>query len=137
MHILGKTKLTDPNGSVTTFAYTRRPSVSGCSSFWDGSRVLTSLTRVTDPVSGSGPTWRFDYATPFQTKVTDPNSRTTAYSLDRKGRVTRAVDAAGNPAQTSCTATSLVASRTDALGAVGWPGYAWARPAFATAVEAL
>ncbi|MCA1684297.1 MAG: RHS repeat-associated core domain-containing protein, partial [Actinobacteria bacterium] len=70
-------------------------------------------------MAGTGPTWTFDYSTAWQTKVTGPNSATTTYSFDRLGRVTKVVDAAGNPAQASYTATSFVASRTDALAAVG------------------
>ncbi|MCA1842332.1 MAG: DNRLRE domain-containing protein, partial [Actinobacteria bacterium] len=83
------TKITDPNGNMTTFAYTRVAFVSGTSGAFDNSLQLTSLTRVSDPLSGAGPTWRFDYSTPWQTRLTDPNGHLTTYTFDRRGRVTQ------------------------------------------------
>jgi hypothetical protein len=61
-------RIPDPNGNVTTFAS-------------DASQRLTSLTRVTNPSTGTGPTWGFDYSIPWQTTVTDPGANTTTASL--------------------------------------------------------
>jgi YD repeat-containing protein len=47
-------RITDPNGNVTTF-------------LTDASQRVTSLTRVTDPATGAGSTWSFDYSTPCPT----------------------------------------------------------------------
>ncbi|MBW3651699.1 MAG: RHS repeat protein, partial [Actinobacteria bacterium] len=79
-------RVTDPNGNATAFAYDSRDRV-------------TALTRITDPTTGTGPTWRFDYSTPWQTKVTDPNGNATTHHFDRRGRVTNVVDALGHARQ--------------------------------------
>jgi YD repeat-containing protein len=83
----------------------------------EGTPRLTRLTRVTDPAAGTGPTWSFDYSTPFQTRITDPNGHPTTYSFDRLGRVTKATDALGRAASSTYTPTSYVASVTDPMNA--------------------
>ena len=111
------TKITDAMGNVTTFGYTRVASASGTSGFWDGSMQLTRLTRVTDVLAGTGPTWSFDYSTPWQTTVTDPRGNPTTYVFDRLGRVTTVTDAKGQPASATYSTNSFVASVTDQMSA--------------------
>ncbi len=98
-------RITDPNGNVTTFTS-------------DASQRLTSLTRVTDPATGTGPTWGFDYSVPWQTKVTDPNNEITTHFFDRRGRVTRVVDALGHEQASTYDANSNVIDRTSATANV-------------------
>jgi YD repeat-containing protein len=75
-------------------------------------KCLTSLTRVSDPATGSGPTWRFDYSTAWQTRVTDFNAKTTTHHFDRRGRVTKVVDALGHERMGSYDSQSNVVYRT-------------------------
>ncbi len=110
-------KIIDPNGNVTTFGYAARPRVAGTSSDYDGSQQLVRLTRVTDPVAGTGPAWSFDYSTPWQTKVTDPRGNPTTYFFDRLGRVTRTLNALGQEASATYSSNSFVTSTTDPLRA--------------------
>ncbi|MFL5911696.1 MAG: DNRLRE domain-containing protein [Gaiellaceae bacterium] len=89
------TQITDPNGNITKIAYDGDPN-----------DKVTSITRVTDTVHGTGPTWSFSYQSASspctsgsdygKTVVTDPNSHTTTYCVDSNGKVTSAQDANGN-----------------------------------------
>lgn len=70
---------------------------------------LASLTRVTDAVALTGPTWQFAYDdTAGTTVVTDPEGHATTYHYDDAGRVTKVVDALGRERSTSYTATGAV-----------------------------
>ncbi|HEV2070347.1 MAG TPA: fibronectin type III domain-containing protein [Acidimicrobiales bacterium] len=86
-------RVTDPGGNATAFTYDSR------------SRV-TSLTRA-------GQTWRFDYSTPWQTKMTDAQGQLTTYSFDRRGVVTRTL---GPPSAPS----GLRAVPGDGRAALSW-----------------
>ncbi|MDP9421078.1 MAG: DNRLRE domain-containing protein [Actinomycetota bacterium] len=96
-------RITDANGNVTKLVS-------------DADGRLTSLTRVTDPVSGTGPTWTFDYSTPWQTKVSNANGKTTTHHFDRRGRVTKVIDALGHERQSTYDSSSNVIDRTSAMG---------------------
>lgn len=97
------TRVTDPNGVATTFGY-------------DSAGRLTRLTRVTDALLGTGPTWSFDYSTPWQTKVSDPKGNATVHHFDRRGRVFKVIDALGHERLASYDSSSNVIDRTSALG---------------------
>jgi YD repeat-containing protein len=107
------TWIASPGGSTTTIGY--HP---------DG-RVAT-ITRVTDPATGAGPTTRYTYA-PLaglpddpsvvgKTTVTDPNGHATTHYHDAAGRVTRTVDALGRTRSTGYSANSDVRRLVAASG---------------------
>ncbi len=96
-------RVIDANGNVTAFAY-------------DGGERITSLTRITDPAAGTGPTWRFDHTVEGQTKVTDPRGNVTTHYYDGRGRVNRVVDALGHERKSSYDSSSNVTERTSATG---------------------
>ncbi len=118
------TSYTDPNGKVTTYGYEGRavlnritdPNGNVTTFTTDASQRLTSLTRVTDPSTGAGSTWSFNYSTPWQTKVTDPNGQVTTHHFDRRGRITRVIDALGHEQASTYDANSNVTKRTSASG---------------------
>lgn len=85
-------KITDPRGNVILVTY-------------DSQKRVSTITRVTDPVLNTGPTWSFAYpafssgtcgapGNPLgMTTVTDPDSHTTTYCYDSLGQATNIVDA--------------------------------------------
>jgi YD repeat-containing protein len=95
------TKVTDPNANVTRFTYA-------------GQRLAT-LTRVTDPAAGTGPTWSFNHSVDGQTKLTDARGNTTTHHYDKRGRVTRVLDALGHERKSTYDSNSNVIDRTSAM----------------------
>jgi YD repeat-containing protein len=93
--------VTDPNGNVTRFTYA-------------GQR-LSTLTRVTDPAAGTGPTWSFDHSVDGQTRVTDARGNATTHFYDKRGRVNRVVDALGHERKSTYDSNSNVIDRTSAM----------------------
>ncbi|HZW43721.1 MAG TPA: DNRLRE domain-containing protein, partial [Dermatophilaceae bacterium] len=121
------TGYTDPAGKSTTYTYDTTGDIGDLEAITDSegnvTRFVTTsggriaqIVRVTDPATGTGPTWEFDYSVPWQTTVTDPNGHDTTYSYDRRGRITKVVDALGHEQATTYTAGSNVASYTDRIG---------------------
>lgn len=102
----------DEEAGRTEFTYTSVP--------WDALPLVASVTRVTDPATGAGPTTTFTYAQ-GQTKVTDARGHTTIYHYDRMGRVTKTVDALGHERTSSYNANSNVTSYTRASSPGGTP----------------
>jgi RHS repeat-associated protein len=95
-------KITDPAGNVTNITY-------------NGQRQVTSVTRVTNPATETGPTTTFSYSAPGaacgtgpdpnhpivnQTTMTDPNGNQTTYCTDWYDRVAKMINAAGAVATT-------------------------------------
>ncbi|MGH3656044.1 MAG: DUF6531 domain-containing protein [Micromonosporaceae bacterium] len=100
---------------------------------YDTSRRLTSLTlKDTGLSQPESATYGFNYVSATQTKVTDPNGSATAtdpndgvttYTVDDRGRVTKAVDALGHTQDKSYSSGDNIARLTDAtqnITASGW-----------------
>jgi YD repeat-containing protein len=66
---------------------------------YDASGRTTSVKRVTDPATSSGPTTTYSYG-PGRTDVTDPDGTVTTYHSDGKSIVRRAEQGTGVPALT-------------------------------------
>jgi RHS repeat-associated protein len=112
------TMITDPLGNVTKIAYS--------------SDQVSSITYVTDPVAGTGPTVSFAYTSAdascpsgssVKTTVTDSNNNQTAYCMDSTGRVVQVTDAAGHKTSTSYGPDSNVATFTRAGGGITTNSY--------------
>lgn len=105
------TKIVDPLGKITTFVY-------------DSSQRVTSLTRVTNPATLTGPTTTYVYSAATapcsglggKTVSTDPNGHQTTYCWDGTSRVTQVTDALGHHHQATYNGNSDVTSESDALG---------------------
>ena len=94
------TSITSQQGRQLTFGY-------------DGAHRVTSVTQQypghTNSVTG------YNYSVPGQTSVTDPDNHPAAvYSIDSSLRVTKIVDAAGQPTATTWSGDSQPATVTDA-----------------------
>jgi RHS repeat-associated protein len=98
------TSITDAEGNITTFGY-------------DNQGRVDTLTRVTNTANLTGPTWLFDYTTPWQTVVTDPNGHDTTYDFDRQGRITDVTDPLNRSRSIEWRASAQVGSFTDLAGA--------------------
>ena len=110
------TRVTDPRGNQTRISYTV-----------DSAKV-TAITRVTDTVTGTGPTTTFAYygtgncptagITSGCTVVTDPNGNPTSHAVDSLDQVTRTVDALGHTQDTGYdTLGNVVALTGNGTGA--------------------
>ena len=111
-------KITTPQGSVTTIAYYP----SGHENF---GRVK-SVTRVTNTTTMSGPTTSFEYSLrkdgsgyaevtdPIGSQSTDVNDRITRQEFDDQGRVTKTTDALGRETSRKLTTNGNVESYTAA-----------------------
>ncbi|MHB8468190.1 MAG: RHS repeat-associated core domain-containing protein [Gaiellaceae bacterium] len=139
---------TDPNAKTTTFNYDSSenltqvidPLGNQTDLSYDGWWRVTSLTRVTDPVHGTGPTTSFSYqsagsACPAgalgQMVETDPRSHATTYCYDSQLRIVKAIDPDGHTVSADFTnanggsncADNNPCSTTDALGKTTTFGY--------------
>jgi RHS repeat-associated protein len=110
----GMTQITSPAGRVTKITYMNAAG---------GDLRVQTITRVDNISAGTGPTTTFAYnAAPDatcpspaveRTVVTDPKSHATTYCVDTHGRVTKTVDAKGNPRSATYTADDDVLSFTN------------------------
>jgi YD repeat-containing protein len=110
------TQITDPLGNITKITYAQSGSVSP----W-GHWPIISITRVTNPVAGTGPTTRYEVClhgevgcpdgngsgeTVPRTYRTDPNANVTTHYTDGAGRVTKVKDPLANVEQMTYTLDS-------------------------------
>ena len=115
---------TDPDGQVTSYTYDNDHNLTGIEDAegnhtlfdYDSDGRVVELVRVDDLATMTGPSWLFDYSTPWETVVTDPNGHDTTYGFDRAGRVIEVTDPLGRDRQRTWTASAQVASLTDLDG---------------------
>jgi RHS repeat-associated protein len=115
------TQITDPNGNVTKIAY-------DTSIRFGYTYRVRSITYVTDPVQGTGPTTSFAYnpgtgscnnygpvvsGIVGNTVVTDANSHATTHCYDNQGRVIKVLDAKNQAATTTYNSNSNVLNYAD------------------------
>ncbi len=100
------TQITDPNGNVTKIAYDSPANP-------DTPRV-TTITRVTNTMAGTGPQTTFTYNA-GNTVVTDANNHATTYTYDGLGRVTSVLDGLNHTQAATYNANSNVLTYTDAM----------------------
>ncbi|MHB8688127.1 MAG: RHS repeat-associated core domain-containing protein [Candidatus Dormibacteraceae bacterium] len=110
------TQITDPLGNQTKFGY-------------DSSSRVTSITYVTDPVHGTGPTTNYTYNTGAGSCGTPPSGQTyfgntvaqnadgnsTTYCYNPQGQVIETINPASDAPSKTFTSDKQVATSTDAL----------------------
>lgn len=114
--------LTDPSGGKTLFAYGANGLLTSITDplgritkvTYNTERRATSVVRVDDPSSGTGPSTTFRYGTD-QTTVTDPRGKDTIHQYDSEQRVTRTTDALGHQRSRSYTSNGDSAQDTNQL----------------------
>lgn len=95
------TQITDPLGNVTKISFS--------------AGQVTSLTRVSNPSAGTGPTTTLTYNA-GNTVVTDANGNKTTYYIDSSYRVTQIVDPLNNANKSTYNANGQASTATDPLG---------------------
>jgi RHS repeat-associated protein len=140
------TSVTDADNKVTTYAYDGSGNLKKvCDArgnrtlfSYDGSRRVTSITRVTSAgtcadATGTGPTTTFLYGSPNCTVdtsvqaqrcsvVRDPRNYGTTYQLDNELRAKKATDALGKSSILAYTTNSDLRTRTNHAGKV-WENF--------------
>lgn len=123
-------QVTDPSGATVSYSDADDPYAQQTLTDQEGNQTrvtyydddfvyppgrVKSITRITDPTTGTGPTWHFAY-TDGITTVTDPRGNDTIYHWDSKGQVSRTVDALGRAHETAYDERGNVLSTTSPLG---------------------